>query len=576
MESPSLKETPAEMTETATLLVRSPSFRDRIADLLIRSAPKVRSRLYVQLHPPPTPAELLSALPTVYEAATRHCPQLDVRLLLGVSKPKLTTIFDEGLNEKDLADPPAGRLDGKKFDFVVLGGTFDRIHYGHKLLLSTAILLANEYIVCGVTDKEMNHKKKLWELIQPVEKRIADVHEFVADVSEGVELRAEPIVDPFGPSIVDRQLQCIVVSKETAKGGEAVNKKRQERGLSTLEIVEIPLLEGADTLLQETKLSSSAIRRSLLGRHLRPPRTPDFDYAKEKYVIGLTGGICSGKTNISKVLAEQGCEIIDCDKIGHEVLATSAEVRERIADAFGAHLIKDDVVDRRALGAHVFRNKERLEQLSHLMWPIMADVLLERIRASDKKIVVVDAAVLLEAGWERFVHEVWTAMVPVEEALRRVIERDRLTEELARDRVNSQESAFWRIQRSHVVICSLSPMPTRTDGERPQEAEEEFEEVLVVAELNGVIDPGVVTRALAEKDVTIRFAESEAPVVQVGSSIFAGSWKQTAGTDMIFAPASSDSAKHAHELVGISSTRLTANKMIVSEEQPAAAPPPAK
>jgi dephospho-CoA kinase len=64
------------------------------------------------------------------------------------------------------------------------------------------------------------------------------------------------------------------------------------------------------------------------------------------------------------------------------------------------------------------------------MWPLMAERILEQIRAADKKIVVIDAAVLIEAEWDKFVHEVWTSMVPREEAIKRTIERDNLTEEL--------------------------------------------------------------------------------------------------------------------------------------------------
>lgn len=117
-------------------------------------------------------------------------------------------------------------------------------------------------------------------------------------------------MDPFGPSIIDRNLQCIVVSKETYRGGEAVNKRRQERGYPTLDIVEIGILDGVDEILQETKLSSSAARRVLLGTHLQPPKVPNYDYAKDKYVIGLTGGICSGKTHISNFLRDKGCTVI--------------------------------------------------------------------------------------------------------------------------------------------------------------------------------------------------------------------------------------------------------------------------
>lgn len=64
------------------------------------------------------------------------------------------------------------------------------------------------------------------------------------------------------------------------------------------------------------------------------------------------------------------------------------------------------------------------------MWPIMADLVLERIREAPLKIVVVDAAVLIDAEWDKFVHEVWTAIIPREEAIKRIMERDGLSEEL--------------------------------------------------------------------------------------------------------------------------------------------------
>lgn len=89
------------------------------------------------------------------------------------------------------------------------------------------------------------------------------MREFVNDVSLNVELRIEPINDPFGPSIIDTQLQCIVVSKETFKGGEAINKKRKERGLSTLHIYEIELLHTPGG-----KISSTDARLSEMSNHL--------------------------------------------------------------------------------------------------------------------------------------------------------------------------------------------------------------------------------------------------------------------------------------------------------------------
>lgn len=143
-------------------------------------------------------------------------------------------------------------------------------------------------------------------MITPCETRIDHVKEFISDVSDGIYVNAVPITDPFGPSIIEEDLECCVVSKETIRGGNAINEKRVAKGLSHLDIFEIGLLEGEDKILSETKLSSSAIRRSKLGKLLKETSKPVIDFGG-KYVIGLTGGICSGKTHISKFLASKGC-----------------------------------------------------------------------------------------------------------------------------------------------------------------------------------------------------------------------------------------------------------------------------
>jgi phosphopantetheine adenylyltransferase len=104
-----------------------------------------------------------------------------------------------------------------------------------------------------------------------------------------------PIVDPFGPSIVDERLEAIIGSEETKSGCDKVNELRKEKGLSTLDVVLVgmekdPLRASA---VEEEKLSSSSLRLRLLGRQLRPPlRT--WERGTGPYVIGLTGGSASG------------------------------------------------------------------------------------------------------------------------------------------------------------------------------------------------------------------------------------------------------------------------------------------
>ncbi|XP_064952021.1 phosphopantetheine adenylyltransferase isoform X2 [Musa acuminata AAA Group] len=129
---------------------------------------------------------------------------------------------------------------------VVIGGTFDRLHQGHHLFLKASAELARERIVVGVCNGPMLSKK---ESIKP---------ELMVQV--------EPITDPYGPSIIDKDLDAIVVSKETLPGGIAVNRKRTERGLSQLQIEVVDLLPEEST---GTKISSSTLRKIEVEQTIR-------------------------------------------------------------------------------------------------------------------------------------------------------------------------------------------------------------------------------------------------------------------------------------------------------------------
>lgn len=141
---------------------------------------------------------------------------------------------------------------------VVLGGTFDRLHDGHRLFLKVAAELARDRVVVGILDGPMLSKKQFAHLITPIELRRKIVEDYIKSIKPKLVVEVEHITDPYGPSIVDKNLDAIVVSQETLPGGLLVNKKRAESGLSQLKVEVVNLVSEESS---GEKLSSSTLRK---------------------------------------------------------------------------------------------------------------------------------------------------------------------------------------------------------------------------------------------------------------------------------------------------------------------------
>ncbi|KAG7506979.1 bifunctional coenzyme A synthase [Solea senegalensis] len=364
------------------------------------------------------------------------------------------------LQEKEEQEKPENQAESlETYSDVVVGGTFDRLHGAHKTLLNISCLLSNRRCLIGVCDEAMLKKKVLTELIEPYSLRVQRLHEFLQDVKPSLQLEIVPLDDPFGVSIVDPLLQCIVVSEETRLGGEAVNRRRIENDLPPLVIHEIQLLKDAyHTESEEEKISSSSLRSRLLGTLLTPPKDTSH-LPPLPYVIGLTGGSGSGKSSIAKQLEALGAVRIDCDKLGHEVYEPGTAAYHKVLEEFGSDILNEDkTINRRALGRKVFGNQERLKALTHIVWPEIALLVkntISQARQEGKQVCVMDAAVLLEAGWTNMVHEVWVTIIPEEEAVLRITERDGVTTEDALRRLQSQWSSAKQVRRANVVLSTL-------------------------------------------------------------------------------------------------------------------------
>jgi dephospho-CoA kinase len=173
-------------------------------------------------------------------------------------------------------------------------------------------------------------------------------------------------------------------------------------------------------------------------------------------VIGLTGGIASGKSVVSGMLAEHGALIIDADKVGHEAYRRGSGCYDAVVEAFGADVVgADGEIDRKALGGKVFGDPAQRRRLEGIVWPWMRDTMDERLAAIRKDgtpVVVLEAAVLIEADWVPITDQVWVVTVDPTIARQRVVERNGLTPEQADARINAQLTNADRVKHARVVI----------------------------------------------------------------------------------------------------------------------------
>ena len=173
-------------------------------------------------------------------------------------------------------------------------------------------------------------------------------------------------------------------------------------------------------------------------------------------VVGLTGGIGTGKSEVTRALAGLGASVIDADRVGHEAYRPHQGIWQEVVQAFGEGILQPDgEVDRKALGAVVFSQPDARAKLNGIMHPWMAKEIerqIDQMRHDGVEVVVLEAALLIEAGWRRLVDELWVTTADEEEAVRRVSRRSGLTEEQVRGRMATQMPVSQKIEQADVVI----------------------------------------------------------------------------------------------------------------------------
>lgn len=173
-------------------------------------------------------------------------------------------------------------------------------------------------------------------------------------------------------------------------------------------------------------------------------------------VIGLTGGPGTGKSTVAAMLARRGAAVIEADRLGHQAYAPGTEGWRAVVEAFGPEIVgPDNTVDRARLGTLVFSDPEKLRRLNAIVHPIIRRLITEQLqkyRNAGARVVVIEAALLFEAGWDDLVDEVWVTQAPPEVAAARYAERTGLPEEEVRRRMAAQLDAAEKIRRADRVV----------------------------------------------------------------------------------------------------------------------------
>jgi dephospho-CoA kinase len=181
-------------------------------------------------------------------------------------------------------------------------------------------------------------------------------------------------------------------------------------------------------------------------------------------LVGLTGGIASGKSTVARAFSERGIPVIDADQLAREVVAPGSEGLAAIVETFGEEvLLPDGSLDRKGLGARVFADRSLLPQLNGIVHPLVGRLSAERIAAIDAASVpyaIYEAPLIVENGLHRAMRALIVVALEVPLQIERVMKRDSLGREEAENRIKAQAPLSKKLEAADYVIDNGQDLST--------------------------------------------------------------------------------------------------------------------
>lgn len=172
-------------------------------------------------------------------------------------------------------------------------------------------------------------------------------------------------------------------------------------------------------------------------------------------LLGLTGGIATGKSTVSTIFKERQIPVVDADMIAHQVVAVGSTGLKQVITQFGKQLLNaDGSLNRTELGRIVFNDSKKMAKLNQIMQPLIKTEIQHQVEQLklNHDLIILDAPLLFEQGYDKSVDQIMVVSVPAPMQLQRLMERDHIDRSQAMAKIQSQMSLDKKVAKATIVI----------------------------------------------------------------------------------------------------------------------------